>query len=153
MMYSADKLKKQGDNIKPWCTYSFPSFEYVALWYVLFFCLVCFPGGAEVKASFNFMVAITICSDFGAQENKVFHRFHCFSIYFPWSDGTRCHDLVFWKFSFKPAFSRSSFIFIKRLLSYFLLSAIREVSSAYLRLLIFLPSVLNSSLWFIQPVI
>ena len=25
----------------------------------------------------------------------VWHCFHCFSIYFPWSDGTRCHDLSF----------------------------------------------------------
>ena len=36
------------------------------------------------------MAAVTICSDFGAQKNKVWH---CFPIYFPWSDGTRCHDL------------------------------------------------------------
>ena len=47
------------------------------------------------KASFNFMAAITICSDFGAQKNKVSHCFHCFPIYLPWSDGTRCHDLSF----------------------------------------------------------
>ena len=26
---------------------------------------------------------------------KVCHCFHCFPIYFPWSDGTRCHDLCF----------------------------------------------------------
>ena len=26
---------------------------------------------------------VTICSDFGAQENKVFHYFHCFPIYLP----------------------------------------------------------------------
>ena len=26
---------------------------------------------------------------------KVQHCFHCFLIYFPWSDGTRCHDLSF----------------------------------------------------------
>ena len=38
---------------------------------------------------------VTICSDFGAPKNKVWHRFHCFPIYFPWSDGTRCHDLRF----------------------------------------------------------
>ena len=38
---------------------------------------------------------ITICSDFGAPKNKVRHCFHCFPIYFPWSDGTRCHDLHF----------------------------------------------------------
>ena len=28
-------------------------------------------------------------------KNKVWHCFHCFPIYFPWSDGTRCHDLCF----------------------------------------------------------
>ena len=28
-------------------------------------------------------------------KNKVSHCFHCFPIYFPWSDGTRCHDLSF----------------------------------------------------------
>ena len=32
----------------------------------------------------------TIHSDFGAQENKICHRFHCFPIYLPWSDGTEC---------------------------------------------------------------
>ena len=41
------------------------------------------------------MSAVTICSDFGAQENKVCHSFHCFPIYLPWCDGTRCHDLSF----------------------------------------------------------
>ena len=32
---------------------------------------------------------------YGAQENKVCHCFHCFPTYFPWSDGTGCHDLCF----------------------------------------------------------
>ena len=45
--------------------------------------------------------------------------------------------LVFWMLSFKPTFSMSSFTFIKRLFSSSSLSAIRVVSSAYLRLLIF----------------
>ena len=45
-------------------------------------------------ASFNFMAAVTICSDFGAQENQVCHC-HCFPIYFPWRDGTGCYDLSF----------------------------------------------------------
>ena len=35
------------------------------------------------QASFNFMAAITICSDFGAQENKVCYCFHCFPLYLP----------------------------------------------------------------------
>ena len=94
-----------------------------------------FPHKGQV--SFNFMAAVTICCDFGAQENKVCYCFHCFSIYFSWSDGTRCHDLNFLMLSFKPAFSLSSFTFIKSLFSSSLLSATMEVSSTYLRLLIF----------------
>ena len=43
---------------------------------------------------------------------------------------------IFWMLSFKPAFSFFSSTFIKRLFSSSLLSAIRVVSSAYLRLLI-----------------
>ena len=50
--------------------------------------------------------------------------------------------LVFWMLGFKPTFSLSSFTFIKRLFSSSSLSAIRVVSSAYLRLLIFLPAIL-----------
>ena len=50
--------------------------------------------------------------------------------------------LVFWLLSFKPTFSLSSFTFIKRLFSSSSLSAIRVVSSAYLRLLIFLLEIL-----------
>ena len=49
---------------------------------------------------------------------------------------------IFWMLSFKPTFSLSSFTFIKRLFSYSSLSAIRMVSSAYLRLLIFLPAIM-----------
>ena len=60
-----------------------------------------------------------------------------------------CHEvmgpdtmiLVFRMLSFKPTFSLSSFTFIKRLFSSSL-SAIRVVSSTYLRLLTFLPAIL-----------
>ena len=54
--------------------------------------------------------------------------------------------LVFWMLSFKSAFSFSSFTLIRSLFSS-LLSAIRGVSSAYLRFLIFLPSILIPSSW------
>ena len=84
------------------------------------------------------MAAVTVCSDFAAQE-KVCHCFHSFPIYLPWSYGARCH-ISFWMFSCKPAFSLSSFTLIKRLFRSFSLFAIRVVSSAYLRLLIFLPA-------------
>ena len=50
--------------------------------------------------------------------------------------------LVLWMLSFKPASSLSSFTFIKKLFSSSSLRATRVVSSAYLRLLIFLLAVL-----------
>ena len=61
-----------------------------------------------------------------------------------------CHEvmgldamiLVFWMLSFKPAFSLSSLTFIKRLFSSSLLSIVRVISFAYLRLLIFLLAIL-----------
>ena len=36
--------------------------------------------------------------------NKVSHCFHCFCIYFPWSDGTGCHDLSFLNVELKSNF-------------------------------------------------
>ena len=72
----------------------------------------------------------------------VWHCFHGFPIYLPQRDGTRCHDLSFLMFSFKATISLSSFTYIKRLFGSSSLSAIRVVSSAYLKLLIFLPGIL-----------
>ena len=87
------------------------------------------------------MASVTICSDFGGQENKVCHCFHCFPIYLPWSDGTRCHDLRFLNVEFKPVF-HSPLSLSLRLFSSSLLSVIRVVSSAYMRLLILLLAIL-----------
>ena len=63
--------------------------------------------------------------------------FHCFPSICHEVMGPDAIKFVFWMFSFKSAFSLSSFIFIRRLFSLSLLSAIRVVSSAYLRLLYF----------------
>ena len=84
------------------------------------------------------MAAVIICSDFGAPKIKSVTVSTCI-----------CHEvmeqdamiLVFWMLSFKPT-SSFSFTFIKRFSSS-LLSAIRVVSSAYLRLLIFSLEILN----------
>ena len=94
--------------------------------------------------SFNFMAAVTICSGFGPKKIKYVTVFTV--------SPSICHEvigpyamiIVFYMLNFKPAllFSLSSFTFIKRLFSSSLLSAIRVVSSAYLRLLIFLPAIL-----------
>ena len=88
------------------------------------------------------MATVTICSDVGAQENKVCHCFHCFAIF--------CHEVmeldamifVYWMLSSKPAFSLSSSTFINRLFSSTLLYAIKVVSSPYLRVWIFLLAIL-----------
>ena len=92
---------------------------------------------------FNFMPAVTICSDFGAQKNKI-------SVTVCTFPPSLCHNvmgqdamiLVFWMLSFNPAFSLFSFNLIKRLFSSSLLSIVRMVVSAYLRLLIFLSAIL-----------
>ena len=54
---------------------------------------VSFPS--KEQASFNFMATVTICSDFGAQENKICHCFHFSPFYLLWSFGTRWHHLSF----------------------------------------------------------
>ena len=60
-----------------------------------------------------------------------------------------CHKVMgpdgmifIWMLSFKPAFSLSYFTLIKRLFNSSSLSAVRVVSSTYLRLLMFVPAVL-----------
>ena len=87
------------------------------------------------------MAAVTIGIDFGAPKIK--------SVTISTVSPSICHEvmgldaviLVFWMLSFKPNFSLFSFTFIKRLFSSSL-SVIKVVSSAYLRLLIFLLAVL-----------
>ena len=56
--------------------------------------------------------------------------------------GSDAMIFVFWMLSFKPTFWLSTFTFIKRLFSSSSLFAIRVVSSAYLKLLIFLSAIL-----------
>ena len=105
---------------------------------------VCHSFPSKEQVSFNFTAALTIHSGFGAQENKICHCFH-FS-------PSICYEVMGWdamilvfnvecqaSFIFFPL---SSFTLIKKLFSCSSLSAVRVVSSAYLRLFIFLPAVL-----------
>ena len=88
------------------------------------------------QASFNFMAAVPIYSDFGAPKTKSITVF----IFTP----SICHEVVgpdtmmlgFWMLSFKPAFSLLFHFHQRRLFSSSSLSSLRVVSSAYLRLLI-----------------
>ena len=65
----------------------------------------------------NFMALVTVCSNFGVQENKTYHCFHIFPTSLPSTDGTRCQLF------------HSSFTLIKRFFSSPSLSAVRVVSS------------------------
>ena len=50
---------------------------------------------SKEQASFNFTVAVTVHSDFAAQENKICLCFHFSPFYLLWSYGTRYHALSF----------------------------------------------------------
>ena len=116
---------------------------------------VCHSFPAKKQSSSDFMAAVIICSDSRAQERSLSLPPH-FPFYFPCSNGAGCHDLsCFLILCLKPALSLSSFTFVKRLFSSASLSPIRMVSSAYLRLLMFLPPFLipacnSSSLAFLM---
>ena len=43
-----------------------------------------FVRGFLPRSKCLLMAAVTVCSDFGAQENKIFHCFHFIPIYLPW---------------------------------------------------------------------
>ena len=104
--------------------------------------LVCHSFSCKEQASFNFVTAVTIHSDFGAQENKICHCFHFFPSICQEVMGLDATILVFWMLSFKPAFSLCSFTLIKKLFSSPSLSTIWVVSSWELRLLVCLPAIL-----------
>ena len=93
----------------------------------------------------DFIAAVTTHIHFRAQKEEICHYFQLFPFYLPWSNGAGCHDLSFFClfvcFSFKLVFSLSSFTLIKRFFSASSLSAIRVLSSPYLRLLMFLPPI------------
>ena len=86
---------------------------------------VCHSFSSKEQASFNFMAAVTITMILDPEKTK--------SVTVSIASLSICHEvmrpdaviLVFWMLSFKPAFSLSSFTFIKRVFSSFLFSAIR----------------------------
>ena len=70
-------------------------------WWCLCFLIhwVCHNFSSKEQESFNFMAAVTIHSDFGAQENSV-SLLPFLPFYLPWSDGTGCRDLRFLNIEF-----------------------------------------------------
>ena len=117
---------------KPWLWLYGP---WSAKWCLCFLicCLGLYSFSSKEQASFNFIAAVIVRSDFGTWENKICHFSPSISHEVMGPDPM---ILVFWMLSFKPAFSLSPFTFIKGLFSFSLLSANRAVLSAYLRLLV-----------------
>ena len=146
MMYSPFKLNKQGDNIQPWHT-PFPIWNQsaiphpvltVAAWSAYRFLkkqvrwLVWY---SHLLKNFPQFIVIHTVKGFGIvnkAEKDVFMELSGF-----------LHDLSSLIFSFKLALSFSSITLIEKLFSSSLLSAIRVVSSTYLRLLMSLSPILR----------
>ena len=59
---------------------------------LIFNTLICHSFPSKEQESFNFMAAVTVHSEFEAQEHKTCHCFHFFPIYLPLSDGPGCHS-------------------------------------------------------------
>ena len=87
----------------------------LAKWTLCF--LICCLGLSSLSfqgASFDFMAAVTMCSDFGAQENKICHWSHFFPSICHEMMGQEAMILVLLILSLTPDFSRS-FTIIKKL--------------------------------------
>ena len=84
------------------------------------------------------MAAVSICSDFRAQQEEISHYCTFPPSIFHEVMGAGCHNLSFFLiFNFNLALSLYSFTLMKKLFSSSSLSAFRMVSSSYLRLLMF----------------
>ena len=103
---------------------------------LLFNTQICHKFPAKKQLSSDFAAAVTIHSDFRAQEEEICHYFHISPFYLVWSNGARFHDLSFKRFFHSPPspLSRGSLVPP--------LSAIRVALFVYLRLLMFLPPIL-----------
>ena len=88
---------------------------------------------------------------FEPPQNKISHCFHCFPIYLPWSDGTRCHDLRFLNVEFSANFFTLLFYFHQEAFQ-FLFTLCHKCGIICMSELVDIsPGNLDSSLCFIQP--
>ena len=61
---------------------------------------VCHRFPAKKQTSSHFMAAVTIHSDFRAEEEEICHSYHLSPLYLPWSNGTGCYHLSFFNIQF-----------------------------------------------------
>ena len=98
-----------------------------------------------------FMAVVTLSSDFGALENKIFHCFHYFPIYMPWSDGIGWHDLSFLNVELQASLFTLLFHFHQEALQFLFFFCHKGGVICIPEAIAVSPSNLHSSLCFIQP--
>ena len=81
----------------------------------------------------------------------VCHCFLCFSIYFPWSDGTGCHDLHFLNVEFEASFFTLLFHFHQESFQFLFTFCHKGGVICIYEVFDISPSNLDSSLCFIDP--
>ena len=67
---------------------------YISYCFLNLYCLVFHSFLAQKQTSYDFMAAVTILSDFRAQEEEICQCFHLF-LFLPRSNGATYHDLQF----------------------------------------------------------
>ena len=87
----------------------------------------------------------------GAQENEVCHCFHCFPIYLPWSDGTRCHDLSCLNVPLSASVFTLLFYLLQEVLWFLFTLCHKGGVICVSELIDIFPSNTDSSLSFMQP--
>ena len=99
---------------------------------MLYRLIITFPPRSK---SLNFVAAVTIYSDFGAPQNKIYHGFHFSLQIFHEVMEPDVMILIFLMLNFKPVFFFTHIFFHPHQYALYssLLSAIRVVPSAYLR--------------------
>ena len=69
------------DTMRLWLSLPVPcTVIFLSPWTKMWFLCI-----SKEQVSFNFVASVTVCSNFEAQENIVYHCFHFFPIYLPWS--------------------------------------------------------------------
>ena len=84
-------------------------------------------------------------------KNINYDSFHCFPLYLPWSDRTRCHDLSFLNVEFKASFFTLLFHFHQEALQFLFTFCHRGGVICISEVIDISPGNLDSRLCFIQP--
>ena len=121
------------------------------VWFHFHYVSQSFSSKEQASLSFDFMAAVTICSDLEPKKMK--------SVTVSIVSPTVCHEVmgpdamifILWMLSFKPAFSPTYLTFMKRLFSSSFAFCHKDGVTCISEVIAISPSNLDSSFCFIQP--